>query len=274
MARGTLGAIALIAAWLAMGCGGGGARTLVLATTTSVAGSGLLDHLLPLYEAHAGVAVRVHAVGSGRALKMLGDGKADVAISHAPVLERLALTEHAGWTYRKIAYNDFLIVGPEADPAGVRAATDVLDAFRRLAAAAPRWVSRGDHSGTHEREQALWTAARVRPRQDRVITTGQGMSGSLRIASEMTAYTLVDRGTFEQLAPRIRVQEVFSGDPALVNTYAVMAPADGPAAPFVEWLSRGEGRARMEALFEAGTIPGFTRWPADRRATAPEDLPF
>lgn len=269
----TLGAFALIVPWLLIGCAGE-TRTLVLATTTSVAGSGLPDHLLPLYQSHTGVAVRVHSVGSGRALKMLADDDADVAISHAPALEREALTAHPSWTYRKIVYNDFLIVGPEGDPAGVGRATGAADALRRLAASDTRWVSRGDRSGTHERELALWAAAGARPPASRVITTGQGMAGSLRIASEMDAYTLVDRGTFEQLAPRIRVKELFSGDAAFLNTYAIVAPPDRDAAAFVEWLAQGGGRRRMEELFAARTIPGFSLWPADRPAGKPEDLPF
>src|SRR5687768_2882430 len=132
--------------------------TLDLATTTSVQNSGLLEALLPHY---GEATVRVHAAGSGRSLEMLADGVVDLVISHAPEAETRYLAEHRDWQYRKLAYNRFVVVGPSNDPANVRNATDALDAFRRIAGAPVTFVSRGDQSGTHEREQMLWKAAGV-----------------------------------------------------------------------------------------------------------------
>jgi tungstate transport system substrate-binding protein len=153
---------------------------LVLATTTSVANSGLLDRVLPAYEAQP---VRAIQVGSGRALSMLETGGADVVISHAPEREARVISEHPTWFYRKILYNDFLIVGPSADPASIAGLTDAVTAMKRLLESHQRFLSRGDESGTHERERQLWAAAGVAPNPDQVIVAGAGMGQTLRIAS-------------------------------------------------------------------------------------------
>jgi len=134
---------------------------IVLATTTSVASSGLRETLLPAFETDAGVSVRVHMVGSGLALRFLEQGQADVAISHAPPTEAAFLAANPGWNYRKLMYNDFLVAGPAADPAGVSQSASIEDAMRRIAASSARFVSRGDESGTHAREHELWEAAAV-----------------------------------------------------------------------------------------------------------------
>ena len=131
------------------------APRIVLVTTTSVGNSGLLEKLLPAYERASNMQFGVHLVGSGLALKVLAEGQGDVAISHAPEAETDALRQHPRWWYRKIMFNDFVIVGPSADPARVREAQDAADAFRRIASAGSEFVSRADQSGTHEREPLL-----------------------------------------------------------------------------------------------------------------------
>jgi tungstate transport system substrate-binding protein len=130
------------------------APRIVLVTTTSVGNSGLLEELLPAYERASNVQFGVHLVGSGLALKMLAEGQGDVAIGHAPEAETEALREHPRWWYRKIMFDDFLIVGPSVDAARVRGAQDAADAFRRIASAGSEFVSRADQSGTHERTDA------------------------------------------------------------------------------------------------------------------------
>src|SRR5688500_7390122 len=152
-------------------------NSLDIATTTSVQNSGLLEALLPHF---AEAAVRVHAAGSGRALAMLADGIVDLAISHAPETEARILAHHPTWAYRKIAYNRFVLLGPPDDPAAVRGAKDVVDAFQRVAGAAAVFVSRGDESGTHERERSIWQAAGVQPDKDQLRVSGQGMAITLR----------------------------------------------------------------------------------------------
>lgn len=263
---------------LALACAAGACRSappaVVLATTTSVANSGLLDRLLPGYERGHDIRVQVLPVGSGRALRMLELEQADVAISHAPALETGFLARHRDWTYRKVLYNDFLIVGPAGDPASIGPAGDVLDALRRVAASGARWVSRGDESGTHQRERELWSAAGAAVPADRLITSGSGMGATLRAASEMSAYTLTDRGTFEQLAPQIASRELYSGDSRLLNTYAVLARgSSGNGRAFADWLAGGEGRETLERLIDSGELKGFNLWPSGAPADRPDAMP-
>lgn len=260
-------------------CARPAAEPIVLATTTSVGNSGLLDALTPAFERDVGVAVRAHLVGSGQALRMLERGVADVAISHAPAREAGVMREHPGWFYRKIMFNDFVVVGPRGDPAGVAATRDAAGAMRRIAEQGARFVSRGDSSGTHEREGQLWKAAGARPHPDALITSGQGMAGTLRIASEMSAYTLSDRATFAQLAPAIDLAILHEGSPELLNTYAVIVPHgdDGrprraEAAIFGRWLS-GRHARDIIAGYRVRGQSAFTVWPADRPAAAPSDTP-
>jgi tungstate transport system substrate-binding protein len=250
---------------------------LPMATTTSVGNSGLLDVLLASYRSEAGVSVQAHLVGSGRALAMLASGDAALAITHAPEAEAAALRTHPGWIYRKIMYNDFVIVGPREDPAHVRAATGAADAMRRIATSSTRFLSRGDESGTHERERRLWTLAGARPAGDRLVTAGAGMGTTLRVASEASAYTLTDRSTFNQLASGLRLEVLCEYDPELLNTYAVVFNPGGSrardAGAFAEWLSSAAARDLI-AGYRVGNTPGaFAPWPPGRAANRPEDLP-
>jgi tungstate transport system substrate-binding protein len=247
---------------------------VLLATTTSVANSGLLDQVLPIYEKEVRARVRVLPVGSGRALKMLEDRQADVIITHAPDQETRMLSAHPSWWYHKILYNDFVIVGPPADPAGVAESRDVLDAMHRIVAAHARFVSRGDQSGTHEREQQLWKLAGLSPGADVVIVSGAGMGATLNQASETGTYTLTDRGTYEQFKGKRELKELYSGDPRLLNTYAVVAdPSNENGIRFARWMADGNGRGAVQSLLDGGRLRGFTVWPEGANRTRPDATP-
>jgi tungstate transport system substrate-binding protein len=244
---------------------------LILATTTSVANSGLLDRVLPSYTPRV---VRVVQVGSGRAIDMLAADQADVVISHAPQREAEALRSHPTWCYRKILYNDFLLVGPPNDPAGISGTSDAAKAMRNILESRQRFLSRGDESGTHERERELWAAAGVNPQSSQIVVAGAGMGQTLRIASETDAYTLTDRGTFEMLSGSLRLRVLVAGDSQLLNTYAVMAPpVNDQGIRFARWLAEGEGRRVLAATVSPGGIRGFTIWPEGRDGTRPESRP-
>ena len=258
-------------------CGGGQSTPpLVLATTTSVGNSGLLDALVPAFQQHHGVTVRTHLVGSGLALKMLADGDADVVISHAPYMESAALEAHASWQYQKIMFTDFVLVGPPTDAAHVRAATDARDAMRRIARSSERFLSRGDQSGTYEREQRLWSLAGAKPPGDRLVAAGAGMGTTLQIAGEMGAYTLTDRATFAQHASAVPMVVVFEGGPDLLNSYGVIVDPAGPNASnanaFANWLATGPGRTVIEG-FRIGQQRVLHPWPLQRPRNSPTDIP-
>lgn len=243
---------------------------LDIATTTSVQNSGLLDAVLPHFR---NAKVRVHAAGSGRALQMLADGTVTLVISHAPEAEARYLREHSAWQYRKLAFNRFSVVGPDDDPADVKNASNAADAFRRIATARATFISRGDGSGTHEREQTLWRAAGVAQKDAPILVSGRSMSLALRHADERHAYTLTDQATFWQMQRTLQLVELYSGDPLLLNTYAVVFPTgNADAARFAQWLADGQGRERI-ASFTIGGRPAFAVWPRDCAADTPHAQP-
>lgn len=255
------------------GCGSAPPQSLTLATTTSVANSGLLDVLASEWQRDTRIAIRAHLVGSGRALDMLAQQQADVAITHAPALEAKALTAHGTWGYSKLMFNDFVIVGPADDPAKVAESTTPDDAFGRIARSGRRFISRGDNSGTHERETLLWTAAPEKPRRENIVAAGQGMGSTLRIASETGAYTLTDRATFTQNQRRLQSRILFEGGPGLLNTYAVISPRSHSAASvFARWLTDGRGRQVIEG-YRVNGVAVFTAWPRTGARSNPADLP-
>ena len=236
-------------------------QTVDIATTTSVVNSGLLDALLPAFQRETGITVRVHAAGSGRALKMLHDTAVDLAISHAPQAESQMLARHSDWRYQKIATNQFVLVGPDSDPAGIRTAADVVDAFSRIAAADVDFISRGDGSGTHERESDLWSSAKVRPAPSRLLVSGAGMGATLRHADERRAYTLTDDATFMQMRQQLALAILFSKDARLVNAYAVIYPRESLlASRLAEWLVSGKGR-QMIGNYTVSETRAFAPWP-------------
>ena len=217
---------------------------IILATTTSTQDSGLLDVLVPRFEKERGIAIKVIAVGSGAALRMAARGDADVILVHAPAAERPYVEAGDLVDGRAVMHNDFVITGPGDDPAGIRALTSVNDVMRALAARGA-FVSRGDDSGTHSQELALWAAARIDPRSiQRREETGQGMGATLSIADQRRAYTLTDRGTYLSLRRRLKLAILFQGDASLRNLYHVYAvnPAKNPriqrdaARTFIDFL--------------------------------------
>jgi tungstate transport system substrate-binding protein len=271
-ARRAAAALLLIAA---ASCAPREPSSLVLATTTSVVNSGLMERLAPEYRRDLGAGIRLIPVGSGRALRLLEASEADAAVTHAPAQEADALRRHPEWFYRKVLYNRFVIVGPREDPAAASSARGAADALRRIAGAPVRFISRGDESGTHERERQLWSAAGARPPASRLVMAGASMADTLRIASETGSYTLTDEATLERLAPQLALRVVVSGDPALVNTYAVVAAASNERGRrFADWLSEGGGRRRIGEWLKGGALTGFLLWPEGRPAGAPLDLPF
>jgi tungstate transport system substrate-binding protein len=217
---------------------------IILATTTSTQDSGLLDVLVPRFEKERGIAIKVIAVGSGAALRMAARGDADVILVHAPAAERRYVEAGDLVDGRAVMHNDFVITGPADDPAGIRALTSVNDVMRALATRGA-FVSRGDDSGTHSQELALWAAARIDPRSiQRREETGQGMGATLSIADQRRAYTLTDRGTYLSLRRRLKLAILFQGDASLRNLYHVYAvnPAKNPriqrdaARTFIDFL--------------------------------------
>jgi tungstate transport system substrate-binding protein len=197
-------------------------RDILLATTTSTQDSGLLDELLPLFEEQTGYRVKTIAVGTGEALAMGSRGDADVLLAHAPAREKEMVA--AGFVVRRrlVMHNDFLIVGPPRDPAGIRGLEAGADAVRKIAARGALFASRGDDSGTHIREMSLWEAAGVAPGGHWYLSTGQGMGATLMIAGEMGAYVLTDRGTYLPLQDRVDLVPHVEGDRAFLNIYSVM----------------------------------------------------
>lgn len=197
---------------------------ILLATTTSTRDAGLLDSLLPVFKRRTGYRVQVVAVGSGQALEMGRRGDADVVLSHAPDAERVLADSGYFVRRRPVMHNDFLIVGPPGDPAGLRGMNDAVAALQRLAAHRGLFVSRGDRSGTHLLEQRLWRLARVRLPADRVwyVESGQGMAATLQMADQKRAYTLTDRATYLAWRDKVQLVPVVEGDPLLYNVYHVM----------------------------------------------------
>ena len=194
--------------------------SLILATTTSTDNSGLLDELLPTFEKRTGIGVKPVAVGTGAALRMASKGQADAVLTHAPAAEKPLIEAGDLLEGRRIMHNDFVLVGPKTDPAGAR--LDRLEAALVAIARHGRFVSRGDDSGTHKRELALWEAVGLDPetlsyREE----TGQGMGATLDIASERQSYALTDRGTYLALRKRLDLDVIFEGAPPLLNIYSI-----------------------------------------------------
>jgi tungstate transport system substrate-binding protein len=197
--------------------------TLILATTTSTQDSGLLDVLVPLFEQQTGYTVQTVAVGTGQALKMGEEGNADVLLVHAPTSEEEFMANGFGKDRAAVMHNDFILVGPVADPAGIQGTVSATEAFKKIFAAGATFISRGDDSGTHKKELDVWKKAELAPQgQAWYLETGQGMGATLTVASEKGAYTLTDRGTFLAQTENLDLVLVLEGDPPLLNPYHVI----------------------------------------------------
>lgn len=251
----------LIAAFTALACLVGSVasadeRVITVASTTSTEQSGLFGHLLPVFEKDSGIKVRVVALGTGQALDMARRGDADVAFVHDKLAEEKFVAEGYGVERKEVMYNDFVLIGPKADPAKV-AGNDIMLGLRRIAtmdaASRPPFVSRGDKSGTHAAELRYWRAAGVdldRAKGPWYRDTGSGMGPSLNMASSMNAYILADRGTWLSFKNRGDLAILVEGDSRLFNQYGVILvnPAKHPhvkaadAQRFIDWLLSSAGQ--------------------------------
>ena len=231
-------------------------KFITVASTTSTEQSGLFKHLLPIFEQKTGVQVRVVAVGTGQALDIGRRGDADVVLVHARPLEEKFMAEGQGVKRYDVMYNDFVLIGPKADPARVAGSKDVVAAFRKVKEAKAPFVSRGDRSGTHFAELEIWKLAGIdiaREKGPWYRDTGQGMGPALNTASAMNAYILADRGTWLSFKNRGELAIVVEGDKRLYNQYGVMLvnPAKHPnvkqemGQAFVDWLISAEGQAAI-----------------------------
>ncbi len=228
-------------------------QKLILATTTSTADSGLLDYLLPDFEAQYNAKVEVIAVGTGQAIKTGEQGDADVLLVHDRPKEDKFVADGYGVNRQDVMYNDFVIVGPEDDPAGIKGMTDAATALARIAAAGAPFASRGDESGTHSKEKAIWKKAGVEPGGDWYFSLGQGMGETLTFANEKGAYTLTDRGTYLARREGLKLPILVEGDPTLFNPYGVITvnPEKYPhvkydlAMKFMEWLTAADTQKKI-----------------------------
>lgn len=206
-------------------------KNIILATTTSTQDSGLLDVLLPIFEKTTGYFVKTIAVGSGQAMAMGQKGEADVLLVHSPEAEKKFVAEGYGVNRRLVMHNDFVIAGPNTDPAGIKGSRSSIEAFRKIAAANAVFMSRGDNSGTHAEEKTIWKAAGINPEgQKWYQQTGLGMGQTLSVAAEKKTYTLADRGTYLALKKNLGLDILAEGDAALLNIYHVIEvnPAKWP----------------------------------------------
>ena len=198
-------------------------KNIILSTTTSTQDSGLLDVLIPIFEKKTGYFVKTIAVGSGQAMAMGQKGEADVLLVHSPAAEKKFVTEGYGINRRLIMHNDFIIVGPPSDPAGIKGVKSAAEAFKKIAVANSIFTSRGDNSGTHAKEKAIWKAAGIVPEGQRWYQeTGLGMGQTLGVAAEKKTYTVADRGTYLALKRNLGLHILMEGDAILLNIYHVI----------------------------------------------------
>ncbi len=225
-------------------------KPLKLATTTSTDDSGLLDYLLPEFQKDTNYQVEVIAVGTGQAIEMGEAGDVDVLLVHSRAAEDKFVADGFGVDRRDVMYNDFLIIGPAEDPAGIKGTTDALAAFKAIADKKAAFVSRGDDSGTHKKELTVWQKAEVEPAGEWYIEAGQGMGDTFMMANEKKAYTLIDRATYLALKDKYQLETMVEGDEALFNPYGVIPlnPEKFPnrdfegATAFAEWLTSEKGQ--------------------------------
>lgn len=250
-----LAATALLLTTMATGAFAGD-RAIILQSTTSTANSGLYKAILPAFTKRTGITVHVVAVGTGQALKNAMNGDGDVLLVHARTAEEDFVAAGHGVERFDVMYNDFVIVGPAADPAGVRGAAETATALQRIAKTGVKFVSRGDDSGTHKKEMELWRSTGIDPVGNRgkwYLESGSGMGATINMAVAMGAYTLTDRGTWISFSNKRQHQVVFEDDPPLHNQYGVILvnPArhanvkaeDGQT--FIDWILGDEGQAEI-----------------------------
>jgi tungstate transport system substrate-binding protein len=236
-----------------MSCLALAAESIRLATTTSTYNSGLLGHLLSAYGENHTLEVQVISVGTGKALRMAQNGDVDLVMTHAPAAEAAFIDQGFGIEAHSVMYNDFILVGPKADPANVHGSHTVIEGLQRIAQVNSKFISRGDDSGTHKKELQLWQHLGASPTFSGYLESGRGMGHSLQMASELGAYTMTDRGTWLALKQKLHLQLVLESDPRLLNPYKVILvnPARhvhvkvDEARSFAQWLVNPEGQAAI-----------------------------
>lgn len=224
---------------------------LRMATTTSTDDTGLLDYLQPMFEEETGIKWEWVAKGTGAAIEDGKAGNVDILLVHSKKAEEDFVNEGYGVERVEVMYNDFVIVGPEADPAGIKGMKDAKEALKKIAQTESTFISRGDDSGTHKKELSIWEKANITPTGEWYIESGQGMGDTLSMADEKNAYTLADRGTFLAKKDQIELGVVVEGDQDLYNQYAVIAinPEKYPdtniegANKLIEWITSPEVQA-------------------------------
>jgi len=204
-------------------CGVKEQSELILATTTSVQDAGLLEHLLPIFQKENACNVKVIAVGSGQAIRLAKDGNVDVILVHDPKSEEDFVKDGYGEKRVEIMYNDFVLVGPEEDPASITNQEDVTSALQKINSLKKTFVSRADESGTHKKEKFLWKLAGLKPGGEWYFESGTGMEATLRVANEKRGYCLTDRATFLSHREELDLVILFEGDKNLLNQYSVIA---------------------------------------------------
>ena len=243
---------------------------LKMSTTTSTENSGLLNVLLPPFEKRFNVRVDVIPVGTGKALKLGSNGDVDIVFVHARKAEEKFVAEGYGVNRRDVMYNDFILLGPKNDPSGARGAKSAVDAFKKISKGKIPFFSRGDNSGTHKKEKAIWKKAGIKPEGRWYFETGRGMGDTIVTANEKLGYTIADRGTYLAFKNKIDIVVVYEGDKILYNPYGIIAvnPAKYPhtnyvmAMAFIGWVTSPEGQKLIreykkfgEVLFKTLAIP-------------------
>ena len=221
-----------------------------LTTTTSIISSGLLQQLTPVFEADTGYTLKVEAFGTGRALRRAREGNTDVLIVHSPAAEQKFMAAGHGLARLPLMSNAFILAGPGDDPSGLTNTTNVVSAFKAIAAKQSRFISRGDDSGTHKKELEIWAKSNIEPYGKWYIEYGHGMGKTLSYADEMNAYVLVDKGTWLAMRERLKLVKLFDDEKLLDNPYHIISinPARHPfvnrqgAKRFVEWMTSGPGQ--------------------------------
>ncbi len=246
--------ILALALWVVLAQGANAQdRFLTLASTTSTQNSGLLDVILPQFTARTGIVVHVIAVGTGQALRIARNGDADAILVHHRPSEDDFVAQGYGVDRLDVMYNDFVIVGPSGDAAGIADSADAVDALSRIAATHSKFASRGDDSGTHKKEREIWAAAGIQPGGKWYLETGSGMGATLNLAQSLDTYVLVDRGTWITFGNKGNLKLLFAGDRALFNPYGYIAvdPARHPHVRFNlaerlgDWLVSAEGQSAI-----------------------------
>lgn len=237
---------------------------LILATTTSTQDTGLLDELLPIFEDKYDVKVKTVAVGTGEALAMGEKGDADVVLVHAKASEEEFVKNGYGLERVEVMYNDFVVVGSESDPAGIKG-MDAVEAFKKIAETGSTFISRGDDSGTHKKELQIWKETGIDPKgQPWYLETGQGQAATLTVANEKQGYMLTDRATYLSMKESVYLPILIEGSKSLLNQYAVIVcnPEKNPnvdlnvkgAADFVEFLTSEEGQNMIGSFKKYNTV--------------------